>query len=500
MRLTIKLKLVLSFGLVILLSCTMAALGISSLASLNNRLESLIKGPVHRLEMVLEMQGDLLEQNRAEKNVLLADNPQEVARYENEQQVAAQELQQHRAEWMLTGTAAGKEKMALFDRAYQQLVGVQERVRELASQGPSSDARVMSQTQGRPLMQEAKKQLDELVRLNHELLAKADNDAQADYEAARNWLMGAVIVSLLIAVGTAIWISLGIGRGLTKAKTLANAVSEGDLEQNVAVRTNDEIKDLVEAMTRMTVNLRATAQLADMVAAGDLSRAAHRLSEKDALGIALERMVANLRGTAAVADHLANGDLTVTAKSASDKDVLGTALERMVAKLRSVVADALSAADNVSSGSQELSASAQQLSQGSTEQASAGEEASASMEQMAANIKQNADNASQTEKIARQAAKDAEASGGAVHDAVAAMQTIAEKITIVQEIARQTDLLTRTDRLSPWNQRVAIERDGVYPQSAHNIRDISGDERGRGGGILALSGLLSTKNPGAHLL
>jgi methyl-accepting chemotaxis protein len=63
------------------------------------------------------------------------------------------------------------------------------------------------------------------------------------------------------------------------------------------------------------------------------------------------------------------------------------------------------------------------------------------MEEMASNVKQNADNANQTEKIAAQSAKDAEASGAAVGRAVNAMQTIAEKITIVQEIARQTDLL-----------------------------------------------------------
>jgi methyl-accepting chemotaxis protein len=63
------------------------------------------------------------------------------------------------------------------------------------------------------------------------------------------------------------------------------------------------------------------------------------------------------------------------------------------------------------------------------------------MEEMAAHIKQNADNAAQTEQIARQSAKDAETSGVAVGRAVEAMQTIAEKITIVQEIARQTDLL-----------------------------------------------------------
>ncbi len=71
----------------------------------------------------------------------------------------------------------------------------------------------------------------------------------------------------------------------------------------------------------------------------------------------------------------------------------------------------------------------------------AGEQASSSSEEMAANIKQNASNASETERIARQSAKDAEVSGNAVGRAVTARQTIAEKITIVQEIARQTDLL-----------------------------------------------------------
>jgi methyl-accepting chemotaxis protein len=88
-----------------------------------------------------------------------------------------------------------------------------------------------------------------------------------------------------------------------------------------------------------------------------------------------------------------------------------------------------------------MSAAAEQLSQGATEQASSTEEASSSMEEMAANIKQNAGNAGQTEQIARQSASDANASGEVVGKAVAAMQTIAEKIMIVQEIARQTDLL-----------------------------------------------------------
>ncbi|QOZ66901.1 methyl-accepting chemotaxis protein [Bradyrhizobium arachidis] len=144
-----------------------------------------------------------------------------------------------------------------------------------------------------------------------------------------------------------------------------------------------------------------------------------------------------------LAGAVADGDLNQTIPSASNDEIgdLVRSLNVMVAKLRQIVAEALTAAQNVSAGSQELSASAEQLSQGATEQASSAEEASSSMEEMASNVKQNADNANQTEKIAAQSAKDAEASGVAVGRAVNAMQTIAEKITIVQEIARQTDLL-----------------------------------------------------------
>ncbi len=144
-----------------------------------------------------------------------------------------------------------------------------------------------------------------------------------------------------------------------------------------------------------------------------------------------------------LAGAVANGDLSQMIDVSSNDEIgdLIKSLNAMVEKLRQIVAEALTAAQNVSAGSQELSASAEQLSQGATEQASSAEEASSSMEEMASNVKQNADNASQTEKIAGQSARDAEASGAAVGRAVNAMQTIAEKITIVQEIARQTDLL-----------------------------------------------------------
>ncbi len=63
------------------------------------------------------------------------------------------------------------------------------------------------------------------------------------------------------------------------------------------------------------------------------------------------------------------------------------------------------------------------------------------MEQMAASVQQNADNARQTDKIASKAAEDAKSSGEVVSRTVSAMKEVAQRINIIEEIARKTDLL-----------------------------------------------------------
>ncbi|WP_051283712.1 MCP four helix bundle domain-containing protein [Desulforegula conservatrix] len=142
-----------------------------------------------------------------------------------------------------------------------------------------------------------------------------------------------------------------------------------------------------------------------------------------------------------VAEEIAGGNLMVSARSRSDRDKLMFALESMLKKLTEVVANVQQAANHVAKGSEELSVKSEQISQGSTEQAASAEEVSASMEQMTANILQNAENSQQTEKIATKAAQDALQGGSAVAETVKAMQDIASKISIIEEIARQTNML-----------------------------------------------------------
>jgi methyl-accepting chemotaxis protein len=142
-------------------------------------------------------------------------------------------------------------------------------------------------------------------------------------------------------------------------------------------------------------------------------------------------------------EEIAGGNLHAVLELDQRDEVgkLGEYLRSMEDRLRAIVERVAGTTDNVRSGSEELSSAAQSLSSGTSEQAAAAEEISSSIEQMSSNISQNADNASETKQIAVSAAENAKESGTAVERTVEAMRNIAEKITIIEEIARNTNLL-----------------------------------------------------------
>lgn len=150
-----------------------------------------------------------------------------------------------------------------------------------------------------------------------------------------------------------------------------------------------------------------------------------------------------IRRAVSVAQAISKGDLRQT-EEGSGTDEIGDLLRAqsaMVLKLREVVGEVSMAAAHVANGAKEVAATSQSLSDGVVSQAEATEEASASVEQMTANIAQAARNAESTEENARASASGAVESGVVVGEAMAAIQEIVSKITVVREIARQTDLL-----------------------------------------------------------
>jgi methyl-accepting chemotaxis protein len=144
-----------------------------------------------------------------------------------------------------------------------------------------------------------------------------------------------------------------------------------------------------------------------------------------------------------VAERVANGDLTSEIEVSSNDELgkLLAAMQEMSRKLSEIIGQVRAGSNMLASASGQLSASALEVSQATGQQASSVEETTSSLEEMSASIAQNAENSHIMGKIATKAALDAEQSGQAVGETVAAMKSIAERISIVEEIAFQTNLL-----------------------------------------------------------
>ncbi|MCQ2974798.1 MAG: methyl-accepting chemotaxis protein [Bacteroidales bacterium] len=137
------------------------------------------------------------------------------------------------------------------------------------------------------------------------------------------------------------------------------------------------------------------------------------------------------------------GDLTKVVQIDS-KDEFGQMAEsvnNMAEKLRSIVVQIVDGANSISENSSEIARASQMMSEGAGTQASSAEEVSSSIEEMSAGINQNSDNARETERIAQKALDSIRQSSIASQKSMAAMKDIANKISIIDEIAFQTNIL-----------------------------------------------------------
>lgn len=146
--------------------------------------------------------------------------------------------------------------------------------------------------------------------------------------------------------------------------------------------------------------------------------------------------------TAEIVSRVSEGDLRIEVKlKPGDESSILYAIKRMVDQLSEIISEVRSSTDTLSSASEQMNATAQSLSQSSSEQAASIEETSAAMEEMTASISQNNENSKITEGMAVKSAKNALDGGKAVAETEAAMRQIAEKISIIDDIAYQTNLL-----------------------------------------------------------
>ena len=488
MRFTIKAKLSLAFGIIIVLFAAAGYFSINSLSGSNDRMQAFASKPFMQVQRVMEIEKNGYDAARMVARSVAESTTEARLKLQKDFKALDGQMRGVLKDYGSNVASTEQDRFRKLETAWNQVSTAATQAFDLVVQNTANTAGDIATGEARKLGSELEAKLNALQARGdiNETVAKAATSFALNSAFLRRDLYAAIVISdeeLLKGAEEAFQTRMRhttddlaqivAGSAGTAYAADANAVATAFRAFEVSVRkgvalgvANTDSKALVIYRGPFTVARAAMNTEVEAIKAQETQIANTFVKETESayestrmmlLGLVAAALVISvgmalwmalsiskgLAGALGVANSIANGDLTkdVVISGRDEITDLQRAFQQMVEKLREVVGQVTSAAENMSSGSQELSASAEQLSQGSTEQASSTEEASSSMEEMAANVKQNAENAQTTEKMAAQSAKDAEASGEAVGKAVEAMQTIAQKINIVQEIARQTDLL-----------------------------------------------------------
>ncbi len=144
-----------------------------------------------------------------------------------------------------------------------------------------------------------------------------------------------------------------------------------------------------------------------------------------------------------IANAISHGDLTqkIEINRKDEMGMLAEAMNKVSSNLKNIIGNLSEYASQINDTSDNLNKSASNISDGARQQASAAEEISSSMEEMYANIEQNTENARQTNIIAKDAAIKLNKNKDSFKVATQSLKQIADKVTIIDDIAFQTNIL-----------------------------------------------------------
>lgn len=198
---------------------------------------------------------DLIAIQAAEKNALLATSTAEIDQYATEIQSLDRALREKlRA---LVDMAAGKDARELetFRLTYEQWLANSQQVRALSLENSNAEAQRLSGNQGQRAFDTAMAAMDTIADTTTAAMRRDRDESQQSYLSVRQLLLLILSSSVLVGLGIALWVSLGISKGIRTMVGAAKQIANGEIDQYITYKSSDEVGMLATAFNLMIDHL-----------------------------------------------------------------------------------------------------------------------------------------------------------------------------------------------------------------------------------------------------
>ncbi len=317
--LSIRAKLFSSFGVVLLLMLVVGILGITKVDAVGANADTIGKKALPSMVAVKTVDGLSMDYRGVQFAYVATTNAK--AKADLAQQLAQRETE-------MTAMFKGYTPLAAADRTAMTKVSTDWRAYLTQTKSFARASNAGNEAQSRkdlnaasPDYNRIQNEIDTWASVSQGIADAGVRQAASTRSSATTLIVALLAIAVLIGTAISLLISRALAGAAGQMLRAANGIADGDVEQNVEVRSQDELGQTAAAF---------------------------------------QRMIAYLKGMAEAAERMADGDLTVEVEPKSDRDALGNAFSRMAVNLRSMIANVSQAASSLSSSSQQMATTSEE--------------------------------------------------------------------------------------------------------------------------------------------
>lgn len=409
-------KLLITFSSIIALLLILAVVALINLTGNGEKFQSFYENGYNITNKVMDVRRSIQASGKYIGYAMMTDDSDMTKQYIDNAK-AETETMKSGLEYMRKNFRGDQSLVEGFNNSLTTIGEVREQVYEWALNNENSKASQLYFEQVMPGYVKANDYLTQIYDA-------ATTNAEADYKAARQAEIAAIIIVVIISAGAlfiTVILALYITRSLTapikEIEQAATDMAGGSLNVSVSYESKDELGSLAEKIRILVDRLKAI------------------INDEDYL-----------------LSQMADGNFDVKTKVENqyvgDFHSILMSMRKIKNNLSDVLMQINQSADQVSNGSEQVSSGAQALSQGATEQASSVEELAATINEISGQVKSNAANAAEASKKAAETGGQVTESNMQMQGMIQAMQEISSSsneigkiIKTIEDIAFQTNIL-----------------------------------------------------------